>query len=101
MCGLGLLLLLILLASRRNVEIYVYEDGEFVLAGKEKIKKNEPYVDVDEYLDGNTYDNQVIVCLNKSISKKLDEKSIRIKHRGATAKYKVKYNHEDYEIVLN
>ncbi len=101
MSGLGLLLLLILLASRRNVEIYVYEDGEFVLAGKEKIKKNEPYIDIDEYLDGNTYDNQVIVSLNKSISKKLDEESIRIKHRGATAKYKIKYNNEPYEIVLN
>ena len=57
-------------------------------------------MDIDQYLDGNTYPNKVKIRLNDSISEKLDGKEIKIKHRGKTIKHKVKYKDEPYEIIL-
>ena len=97
---IGLLILLILLLFRRNVKIYIEEDGEFVLGGLDKITKKHPELNIDKYLDGETYNNKVKVRLNDSISEKMDGKEIEIKHRGQKVKYKVKYNDEPYEIEL-
>ena len=48
----GLILLLLLLFFKRNVKIYVEEDGEFVLGGIDKLTKKHPELNIDEYLDG-------------------------------------------------
>ena len=99
--GLGILLLIILIvAFRRNVEIYVFEDGEFVLGGKDRITKRKARIDIDKFLDEETYPNPVKVILNKSISKKLDKEEIEIIHREQEIKHTIEYNDEEYEITL-
>ena len=98
--GLGLLFLILLLVFRRNVKIYVFEDGEFVLGGKAKISKKNPSLDIDKFLDEDTYPNPVKVRLKDSISEKLDGKEIQITHRGKEITHKVKYNDEEYEFIL-
>ena len=96
----GILLLLLLILFRRNVKIYVEEDGEFVLGGVDKINKKNPKLDIDEYLDGKTYSNRVKVHLSDSISEKLNGKEIEITHRGKVIKHKVNYEDKPYEFIL-
>ena len=99
-CLISAILLLILLSSRRNVKVYVEEKGEFVLGGLDKISKNNKYIDVDKYLDGDTYKKQVKIVLSDSISEKLDKDKIEIKHRGNKRDYKIKYEGKEIEIIL-
>lgn len=99
--GIGLLFILILIICKHNIKVYVFEDGEFVLGGKDKISKKKPSLNVDKFLDGGTYPNQVKIRLNNSISKKLDGVEIEITHRGQVIKHTVKYNNEKYEIILD
>jgi len=99
-CLIAAILLLILLSSRRNVKVYVKENGEFVLGGLDKISKNNKYIDVDKYLDGDTYEKQVKIVLSDSISEKLDKDKIEIKHRGNKKDYKIKYEGKEIEIIL-
>ena len=99
-CLIAAILLLILLSCRRNVKVYVKENGEFVLGGLDKISKNNKYIDVDKYLDGDTYEKQVKIVLSDSISEKLDKDKIEIKHRGNKKNYKIKYEGKEIEIIL-
>ena len=99
-CLIATILLLILLSCRRNVKVYVKENGEFVLGGLDKISKNNKYIDVDKYLDGDTYEKQVKIVLSDSISEKLDKDKIEIKHRGNKKDYKIKYEGKEIEIIL-
>ena len=96
----GLILLLLLLFFKRNVKIYVEENGEFVLGGIDKLTKKHPELNIDEYLDGETYPNKVKIHLSDKISEKLDGKEIKIKHRGKITKIKVVYEDKPYEIIL-
>ena len=102
--GLAILLLLLLLILKRNVKVYVQEDAKeekFVLGGLDKIKKNNPELDIDKFLDKDTYPNKVKVVLDDSISEKLDGKEIEIKHRGQKIKIKVKYEDKPFEFILD
>ena len=98
-------LLLLILFLRRNVKIFVTEDSgdevEFELGGKDRITKRNPRIDVDQYLDTETYPNKVEIVLKDSISKKLDGEEIEVLHRGATIRFKVKYNDEPFVIILD
>ena len=96
----GLILLLLILLFKRNVKIYVEEDGEFVLGGIDKLTKKHPELNIDEYLDGETYPNKVKIHLSDTISEKLDGKEIKIKHRGKIIKIKIVYDDKPYEIIL-
>ena len=96
----GLILLLLLLFFKRNVKIYVEENGEFVLGGIDKLTKKHPELNIDEYLDGETYPNKVKIHLSDTISEKLDRKEIQIKHRGKIIKIKIVYDDKPYEIIL-
>ena len=98
--SLGILLLIILVVFRRNVKVYVFEDGEFVLGGKDRITKKNAKINIDKFLDEDTYPNQVKVILNKSISKKLDKEELEITHREQKIKNTIRYNDEEYEITL-
>ena len=98
---LGLLVLLFLLFFKHNVKVFVEEDGEFVLGGLDKLSKNNPKLDIDHFLDEETYPNRVKVHLNDSISEKLDGIEIEITHRGQTIKHKVHYKDEPYEFILD
>jgi hypothetical protein len=97
---MALLLMIVLILTKRNVNIYVEEEKEFVLGGKTKLTKNNLYIDINPYLDDETYLNKVKVRLSDAISEKLDGKEIEIKHRGNIIKYKVHYENKPYEIIL-
>ena len=98
--GLALLLLLILLVFKRNVKVYVEEEGEFVLGGLDKVSKNNLKINIDKYLDEETYPNRAKIVLSDAISEKLDGKELEITHRGNTIKHKIVYNDKPYEINL-
>ena len=98
---LGLLLLAILFASRRNTKIYIEENGKFELGGSKKLSKKRLSLDIDDYLDGETYLGRVKIVLNKNISKKLDGELIEIKHRGVSKRFRVDYKDEKFEIILD
>jgi len=101
--GFGLLfLLLILLVARllrKNVEIYNKQGNEYVLIGKEKITKSNASIMLDSYRDSASSDDFEVI-LKKSISKKLDNRNVRITLDGNTNSYKVNYNDSDYEIIV-
>ena len=93
-------MLLVLLISRKNTKIYVEEDKEFALGGKVKLSNKNLYINVNDYLDGETYKGKVKIVLDDSISKKLDGKELSIKHRDKETKFKLKYEDKPIEIIL-
>lgn len=99
--ALGLFILLILLIARRNVKIYVEENKEFEFGGMDKLSKRHLKLDIDKFLDGETYNNKVKIRLSDSISEKLDGKEIEIKHRKVTRTFKIKYEDKPFEIILD
>lgn len=98
--ALGLFLLLLLLLAKRNVKVYVEEGEEFEFGGMDKISKKNRRINIDKFIDGETYKNRVLIHLNDKISEKLDGKEIEIKHRGEVKKFTIKYDDEPFEIVL-
>ena len=76
------------------------EEGEFVLGGTDKIGSKHLTLDLDKYLDEETYEGKVKIVLNKAISKKLDGKELKIIHREKMIKHTINYNDEPYEIIL-
>ncbi len=97
----AIIILLLLLTSKNNTKIYVQENEyEYVLGGKEKLSKKHKKINVDKYLDKNTYSNKVKIVLDKKIAKKLNKQELEIRHRGKIAKRVVKYNDKEVEIVL-
>ena len=87
----------------KNAKIYVVEEDsdEFVLGGVDHINSKKPKLDVDKYLDDETYPNMVKIHLNDIISEKLDGKELEIKHRGEIVTYKIKYKGLPCEILLD
>ncbi len=98
--GIGVLLLLLPIVIKRNVKIYVEEEKEFKLGGWNRINSKNAKLDVNPYLDGETYTSKVKIILNQSISKKLDGKVLEIKHRENTIHHEIHYEHKPYEILL-
>ena len=97
--ALGILILIIVF--RRNVKILIEEDGEFVLGGLDKVSKNNLKLNIDQYLDRETYDNRVKIILNDSISEKLDGKVIEVNYKNKVFKYKIHYADKPFEINLD
>ena len=81
--------------------IYVEENGEFELGGAKKLSKRRLYINIDKYLDENTSLNRVKVVLNKKIAKKLEGELIEVKHRGISKVFRVEYNNDEFEFILD
>ena len=95
---LALLLFLIVLARRRkNVKIYIEEGDERVLVGKEKLTKNDRDLDLNKYYDKYKEENYKVV-LSKSISKKLDNKTVNLTVHDKEESFKVEYDDEEFVI---
>ena len=93
---LALLLFLIVLAKRKkNVKIYIEEGDERVLVGKEKLTKNDRELDLNKYYKKYKEENYKIV-LSKSISKKLDNKTVNLTVHDKEESFKVEYNDEEF-----
>ena len=99
---IGLLILatgmLALLLTRKNAKIYALVDGKERLIGKVKVHDENTMIDVNKYLNGDTYNKHIKVVLNKEISNKLDGKEIHIKYKDQTTKSKVNYADDNYKI---
>ena len=99
---IGLLILatgmLALLLTRKNAKIYALVDGKQRLIGKVKVHDENTMIDVNKYLNGDTYNKHIKIVLNKEISNKLDGKEIHIKYKDQTTKSKVNYADDNYKI---
>ena len=93
---LALVLFIIVLAKRRkNVKIYIEEGNERVLVGKEKLTKNDRDLDLNKYYNKYKEENYKVV-LSKSISKKLDNKTVNLTVHDKEESFKVEYNDEEF-----
>lgn len=100
--SLAILLLLLLLLTKKNVEIYVEEEKDIRLIGKEKLNKNDAQkLDLTKYT--NKYPNEVLqVVFSKKLSKKLDEKTVRIITGENNEKpVIIKYEEEEFITEIN
>ena len=95
---LALVLFIIVLAKRRkNVKIYIEEGDERVLVGKEKLTKNYRDLDLNKYYNKYKEENYKVV-LSKSISKKLDNKTVNLTVHDKEESFKVEYDDEEFVI---
>ena len=93
---LALVLFIIVLAKRRkNVKIYIEDGDERVLVGKEKLTKNDRDLDLNKYYNKYKEENYKVV-LSKSISKKLDNKTVNLTVHDKEESFKVEYNDEEF-----
>ena len=89
------LIIIVLIKRRKNVKIYLEEDGQKVLIGKEKVTKDDRVLDLNKYYKKYNEDEYKVV-LSKSISKKLDQKTVNIIIHDKDENFKVDYNNEEY-----
>ena len=89
------LIIIVLIKRRKNVKIYLEEDGQKVLIGKEKVTKDDRVLDLNKYYKKYNEDEYKVV-LSKSISKKLEQKTVNIIIHDKDENFKVDYNNEEY-----
>ena len=93
---LALAFIIIILAKRRNnVKIYIEEGDEKVLVGKEKVTKDNRELDLNKYYNKYKEDEYKIV-LSKSISKKLDKKTVNLTVHDKKESFVVDYDSKEY-----
>ena len=93
---LALAFIIIVLAKRRNnVKIYIEEGDEKVLVGKEKVTKDNRELDLNKYYNKYKEDEYKIV-LSKSISKKLDKKTVNLTVHDKKESFVVDYDSKEY-----
>ena len=93
---LALAFIIIVLAKRRNnVKIYIEEGDEKVLIGKEKVTKDNRELDLNKYYNKYKEDEYKIV-LSKSISKKLDKKTVNLTVHDKKESFVVDYDSKEY-----
>lgn len=92
----GIALIIIVIAKdRKNVKIYLEEGEQRVLVGKEKVTKNQRVLDLNKYY--NKYkEEEYKIVLSKSISKKLDKKTVNLIVHDKEESFTVDYNKEAY-----
>ena len=89
------LIIIAIVKDRKNVKIYLEEGNERVLVGKEKVTKHERVLDLNKYYNKYKEDKYKIV-LSKSISKKLDKKTVNLIVHDKQESFTVDYNNKAY-----
>ena len=93
---IALAFIIIVLAKRRkNVKIYIEEGDEKVLVGKERLTKDNRELDLNKYYNKYKEDEYKIV-LSKSISKKLDKKTVSLTVHDKKESFVVNYDSKEY-----
>ena len=93
---IALAFIIIILAKRRkNVKIYIEEGDEKVLVGKERLTKDNRELDLNKYYNKYKEDEYKIV-LSKSISKKLDKKTVSLTVHDKKESFVVNYDSKEY-----
>ncbi len=94
----GLLLLLISLFTKKNVEIYAVTNEERKLLEKQKISKNERTISIKEYQEENS---DIEIVINSKIANKLDGENVEIVTKDGTETYKINaQENEDFVIKM-
>lgn len=94
----GLLLLLITLLTKKNVEIYVVENGERTLLGKLRINKDTRIISLDEFAD-DLADKDVQVVLDSKIASKKAGEEIKVKLNSNRTTCKIEAK-EDEDFII-
>ena len=93
---IALAFIIVVLAKRRkNVKIYIEEGDEKVLVGKERLTKDNRELDLNKYYNKYKEDEYKIV-LSKSISKKLDKKTVSLTVHDKKESFVVNYDSKEY-----
>ena len=96
----GLLLLLIALLTKKNVEIYALTEEGRKLIGKEKISKNNRRIVLDVY-EKQLENANIEIVLNKNITEKLDEETVEVLFKGKKSTYRiVKEDNKEFSIKM-
>lgn len=96
----GLLVLIVLVKDRSNIEIcIVEEDGDVVIVGKDRITKKYTEIDLNDYED-EMKDYTLEIILNKHISKILDGKVVTLRADTKVQKEKVVYDDDEFIITI-
>lgn len=96
----GVLLLLLALINRKNVEIYAVTEDRRKLLGKEKISKNNTKISLYEYAEQLTAADAEIL-IKERMSKKLDGEYVEVDYEGNKTAYKIKARDgEDFIIII-
>lgn len=96
----GAAILVLLAATKRNVQVFVEENEEYCFGGATKVSRKNRRIDINKFLDKNTTDNKVKIVLTDKISKALNGYELEIKHRDKTHRIRVNYQNRPFEIIL-
>ena len=100
--GLGIvaiMALVLILRRNNNVKVYEEDEDELILVGKERLDVDNKVIDISKYVQ-DAPDKNIIVVLNKNISKKLDKETLKIKLENEELETTVEYNDEEFEIRI-
>ena len=96
----GVLLLLLALINRKNVEIYAVTEDRRKLLGKEKISKSNTKISLYEYAEQLTAADAEIL-IKERMSKKLDGEYVEVDYEGNKTAYKIKARDgEDFIMII-
>ena len=100
--GLGivaLVALVFILKRKNNVKVYEEDEDELILVGKERLDEDEKVIDISKYVQ-NAPDKNIVVVLDKNISKKLDKETLKIKLDSEELETIVEYEDGEFEIRI-
>lgn len=96
----GIAILLLLAATKRNVQVFVEDGGEYKFGGATKVSRRRLMIDANKFLDGNTYNNSVKIILTEKIAERLNGYDLEIKHKDTIERVRVEYHNRPFEIIL-
>lgn len=100
--GLGIVALIALIFGikrRSNVKIYEEDEEELILVGKDRLDEDNKEIDISKYVQ-NAPEKNIVVVLNKNISKKLDKETLKIKLDNEELETVVNYEDGEFEIRI-
>ena len=100
--GLGivaLIALVFILKKKNNVKIYEEDEDELILVGKHRLYEDDKVIDISKYVQ-DAPDKNIIVVLDKNISKKLDKETLKIKLDNEELETVVDYEDGEFEIRI-
>ena len=100
--GLGivaLVALVFILKRKNNVKVYEEDEDELILVGKERLDEDEKVINISKYVE-NAPDKNIVVILDKNISKKLDKETLKIKLDSEELETIVEYEDGEFEIKI-
>ena len=96
----GGFILLLVLKSRKNADIYNLVDKEYICIGKQAVDVDNPIINLNEF-DDMIQNNVFKMVLDKSISKKLFGRNISVTYQDVTVKHMIGERRGEYSFDLD